>query len=140
MKTSILMVAMTAVVLAAPTFAKAWTPAEEARLSADYTHCVDAAAGATPATIECTRTESAGRDADLNRTYRATLKWLAAPAQAALRKRQRAWIHERDATCQKAWDEAGGGEVSELEHAACVFRETIARTMILERSRVDPAH
>lgn len=128
---------VTAIALGAPAIAAAqeWTPAQEKRLSRAYDDCVKAAAGAFPATMECIASEYEIQDGRLNQAYRMVMTRLPTARRASLRTAQRGWISQRNTKCQRAWDEAGGGQASDMERTSCLLRETIARTMWLERYR-----
>ncbi len=135
MKTASLM--FTAFLFALPmgALAQGWTPAQEKRLSRTYDQCGDASGGNMPAMFACADVELDKQDAKLNQAYRMVMTRLPAPRRSALRASQRKWIPARDATCQRAWDDAGGGQASELEQRSCLLHETIVRTMWLERYR-----
>lgn len=124
-------------VLFAPTIGAAqdWTPAEEGRLSEAYNSCADAGAGAMPATIRCSQAEYGKQDARLNQSYRMVMARLSLSQRKVLRTSQRAWIRDRDRTCQQRWDQAGGGQASDLEQSSCLLHQTVTRTMWLERYR-----
>ncbi|QNA86401.1 DUF1311 domain-containing protein [Sphingomonas sp. So64.6b] len=131
------MLAAATIALTVPTMlgAQEWIPAQERRLSAGYNDCVKAADGVMPDTIQCTQAEHGKQDARLNQAYRMVMTRLSAARRGVLRNSQRDWIRERDGTCQRRWDEAGGGQASDLEQSSCLLRQTIARTMWLERYR-----
>jgi uncharacterized protein YecT (DUF1311 family) len=127
----------TAILLALPTAVTAqdWTPTQERRLSSTYNQCTKAAAGKVPESIQCDIAEYDMQDATLNQAYRVLMTRLPEARRAALRTSQRHWIRVRDTTCQRAYNDAGGGQVSDLEQQSCLLRQTIARTMWLERYR-----
>ncbi len=135
MKMLILTAALAMLTVPAMLSAQGWTPAQERRLSAAYDACVKAADGVMPDLIQCTQEEHAQQDARLNQAYRMVMPHLSASRRTTLRTGQRAWIRERDRTCQRAWSDAGGGQASDLEQSSCLLRQTIARTMWLERYR-----
>lgn len=121
----------------APT-AQSWTPALEARLSPAYRRCMagtDASQGVHPAMMRCEASEFVRQDARLNAAYRAARTRLRGSERTELRDVQRRWIAKRDAGCQAEYDAGGGGQISELNQSGCRLRETIARTMELERLR-----
>ncbi len=126
-----------AILFAVPTASAAqdWTPAQERRLSRTYDQCVDTAAGILPETFQCTIAEQDMQDAKLNQAYRMVMTRLPGARRTALRASQRGWMRTRDATCQRAYDEAGGGQASDLEQQSCLLHQTVARTMWLERYR-----
>lgn len=110
----------------------------EKRYSAAFNTCLetgDAARGVTPAMAECIDAELDRQDARLNQAYKMVMGRLPQKRKTALRASQRKWIRTRDATCQRAYDAAGGGTASGLEKLGCLTSETIKRTMFLERYR-----
>lgn len=118
--------------------AQSWTPAIEARLTREFRACNaggDARAGVHPAMMDCSTAELTRQDERLNRTYRAAMARLSPDRAARLRTAQRTWIRDRDRRCQTAYDAAGGGQASQLEQIGCLTRDTIARTIWLERRR-----
>ena len=113
-------------------------PTADVPLSAQLDQCMDsgdAARGVHPAMMDCVFAEFRLQDARLNRTYAATMRRLRPAAQARLRTLQRAWIRTRDRECQDAWEESGGGQLSDLERASCRAQATANRTRWLERHR-----
>ena len=135
MKTAMLMVAMATLTVPAMASAQRWTPAQEHRLSAKYEACVKTAGGVMPDLIQCTQGEHEQQDARLNQAYRMTMSRLPASRRIVLRTSQRKWLRERDPLCQRVWDDAAGGQASDLEQSSCLLRQTIARTLWLERYR-----
>lgn len=111
------------------------TPAQEHRLSTTHNQCIDAAAGVVPEMSQCTMAEHDIQDAKLNKTYRMVMTRSPGARRTVQRASQRGWIGTRDATCQRAYDEAGGGQASDQERQSCLLHETITRTMWLERYR-----
>ncbi len=128
---------LTAILLALPSgvAAQHWTPAQEKRTSQTYEACMDGARGEIPPMFPCSDAEYEVQDAKLNEAYRMVMTRLPQTRRITLRTSQRKWMRTRDTTCQRAWEDAGGGQVSELERKSCMLRETIARTMWLERYR-----
>ncbi len=126
-----------AIVLATPAAAQ-WKPAVEARITPAYKDCMagdDAARGVTPAMTACTHAEVERQDARLNQAYVMVMKRLPATRRPALRTSQRQWIKRRDANCQKAAAAMEGGTGASLEFLGCMMRETIERTLWLEKYR-----
>lgn len=110
----------------------------EKRYSAAFNTCIgtgDAARGVTPAMAECMGAELDRQDARLNQAYKMVMGRSPQKRKTALRTSQRKWIKTRDATCQQAYDAAGGGTASGLEKLGCLTSETIKRTIFLERYR-----
>jgi uncharacterized protein YecT (DUF1311 family) len=127
----------TTILLALPSgvAAQYWNPAQEKRTSQTYNACMDATRGELPPMFACSDAEYEIQNAKLNQAYRMVMKRLPQARRTILRASQRSWIRTRDAACQRAWDDAGGGQVSELERKSCMLRQTIARTVWLERYR-----
>jgi uncharacterized protein YecT (DUF1311 family) len=88
-----------------------------------------------PDTVQCVVTEHGIQDARLNQAYRMVVTRLPAARRTALRISQRSWIRTRDQACQRAYDQAGRGQASNLEKQSCLLHRTIERTMWLERYR-----
>lgn len=110
----------------------------EKRYSAAFDTCMaggQAADGVTYAMVECSGAELDRQDARLNQAYKMVMDRLPRRRKTALRTSQRRWIAMRDADCQKAYDDAGGGSASGLERLGCLTSETIRRTIFLERYR-----
>lgn len=125
--------------LALPTAAQAqWPKAVEARLTKQYHHCMTsgaAAQGQTLAMKVCQSEEIERQDARLNQAYVMVMKRLSPRRKAVLRQSERAWIAQRDKGCMAAAKTYEGGTASGLEYQGCYLRETIARTLWLERYR-----
>lgn len=120
--------------LAAPAAAQ-WPADVEARVTPEYKTCQasgDAAKGITYAMMNCLGTEIDVQDDRLNAAYRTTMQ--RTKRKTALRAAQRGWIKERDTKCRAA-AERGGGSAAGLEGNGCILRETIARTIWLEKYR-----
>lgn len=113
--------------VAAPAFAQS-DDEIDARLSARYDRCLDVAE-TTVEMVKCNTDELVGRDADLNRAYRALMAQSNTAAAAGFRRSQRAWLSTRDSDCAA---EAGQGTIARVNMAACVLRKTVARTLWLE--------
>jgi uncharacterized protein YecT (DUF1311 family) len=105
------------------------------RVSQDYTRCMDAAAGVTPAMIECSGRETARWDQRLNAAYRgiAASHDLSERTKAEIRDAQRAWIAYRDKACIAAGDVvAEGGSLSRIVANDCFMRMTAQRAVEME--------
>jgi uncharacterized protein YecT (DUF1311 family) len=110
----------------------------EKRYSTAFDTCMaggEAANGVTFAMVECGNAELERQDARLNQAYKMVMDRLPRKRKTTLRTSQRAWIRERNAECQRAYDAAGGGTASGLEKLGCLTSETIKRTIFLERYR-----
>jgi uncharacterized protein YecT (DUF1311 family) len=103
----------------------------EASYSATFRHCMasgDAANGVTSAMMNCLGAENELQDKQLNRTYKLVMDRSDPAQKDALRKSERAWIAQREATCRNQSDEPGGGTASALTYSNCFLDETIRRT------------
>lgn len=123
--------------LALPATAQAqWPKAVEARLTRQYDDCMAsgaAAQGQTLAMNVCQSEEIERQDARLNQAYVMVMKRLSPKRKATLRQSERAWIARRDKGCMAAARTYEGGTAAGLEYQGCYLRETIARTLWLER-------
>ncbi len=110
----------------------------EARRTATFKKCMrtgTAGRGVTSGMMDCLGDETRVQDTRLNKTYRRVLARQSRSGKVRLQELQRAWIPERDATCKRASDEAGGGTLSMTLFSDCIVTETIRRTAWLERYR-----
>jgi uncharacterized protein YecT (DUF1311 family) len=112
---------------AAPAFAQS-DDEIDARLSARYDRCLSIAE-TTVEMVKCNSDELVGRDAELNRAYRALMAQSNTTAAAGFRRSQRAWLSTRDSDCAA---EAGQGTIAQINMAECVLRKTVERTLWLE--------
>lgn len=115
-----------------------WPRAVDARLTPQYRTCMGsgaAAQGQTLAMKRCQVAEIERQDGRLNQAYMMVMKRLSPKRKAALRQSERAWIGKRDRICQAAAARYRGGSAAGIEAQACYLRETIARTLWLERYR-----
>jgi len=106
----------------------------EARYTPAYKSCLnsgDAAAGVTPAMVDCIAEELKVQDERLNLQYATAMHSLPPNEALKLRDEQRQWIKDRDAKCQAA--AASGGTIDRLNGPSCLLDETILRTIALER-------
>lgn len=111
--------------------AKAIDPERE--YSATYSRCLetgDAAKGVTPAMAACIHDELARQDARLNRAYKTAMARLSPQGKVSLRNTQRAWIRNRDTSCQ---ENLTGGTIDRLEVPGCHLSMTAVRAVELER-------
>ena len=111
-------------VVAAPTPQAAKAPANA------YEKCINDAAGVIPDMIDCSAAEAKRQDARLNAAYKVAMG--KAPNKDDLRNRQRAWIKERDKTCEIDND---GGQAAVLNSYECVTAKTSQRAGELEAMR-----
>lgn len=115
-----------------------WPKSVETRLSRSYQMCMnggDAGRGQTLAMAECQRAEIDRQDARLNQAYTMVMRRLPATRKAALRQSERNWIRQRDRQCDAAQRKFAGGTMAILEYRGCILRQTIERTLWLERYR-----
>ncbi|WP_203311065.1 lysozyme inhibitor LprI family protein [Sphingomonas beigongshangi] len=94
----------------------------------------DAARGVTDAMAACYDADYRRADAELNATYRTTMRRLTPSRQAVLRAAQRQWIARRDAACPLDLS-PGAGTIVRLDHPACLSKQTVTRIAWLRRYR-----
>lgn len=106
--------------------------------------CMDATPGgsSTAGMVGCLDAELTWWDGALNRTYRRVMaeakaqdldRFSGAPSMAtALRAMQRAWIPYRDAKCDFARSQWGGGTGAGPAGVACLLHETAEQTIYLK--------
>lgn len=96
-------------------------------------HCTDAQDQATMTV--CANRAYKQSDAELNKTYKAIAARLKddKPLAQKLIAAQRAWVTFRDAECGFATGNAEGGSIYPMVLAACLDRQTKARTEDLKR-------
>ncbi|CAI0906345.1 lysozyme inhibitor LprI family protein [Serratia quinivorans] len=97
--------------------------------SAAYTQCMDKQGGNTPGAAACIEAEFKLWDARLNKAYKQSLKFNAAPK--AWRQAQRDWLKFKDSQCS-ALVAAPHGSGDMLDSASCQLIMTIERTQQLE--------
>jgi uncharacterized protein YecT (DUF1311 family) len=96
------------------------------------TPCINAGTpGADAAMADCYQIEGAIWDQLLNENYKTLLGTLDDRQTAQARAMQRAWIGDRDTTCQ-FYNDKIQGSMSIMMRAACVTRETAWRAMLLQ--------
>lgn len=88
-----------------------------------------AAKGVSAAMGECINVELAAQDARLNAAYRSAMAKRGPPEQVILRDAQRAWIKERDASCEEV---RMGGTIDLVEVPSCRLEETVRRRIQLQ--------
>ncbi|WP_419246256.1 lysozyme inhibitor LprI family protein [Serratia sp. NFX21] len=94
-----------------------------------YTQCMDKDGGNTPGAAACIEAEFKLWDARLNKAYKESLKFKAAPK--AWREAQRNWLKFKDSQCM-ALVAAPHGSGDALDSASCQLNMTIDRTLQLE--------
>ena len=137
MRNSILVLALASATMGLPAAAQA-DPQVDARYTAAFKTCIktgEAARGVTSAMMSCLGEENDRQDVRLNGAYKAAMKRLGGAQKTKLRAGQRAWIGQRDSTCTKTAEEAGGGSMSGIVYSNCFLDETIKRTIWLERHK-----
>lgn len=97
--------------------------------SATYLQCMDRPDNNTPSTAACIEAEFNLWDARLNKAYKESLKFNAAPK--AWRQAQRDWLKFKDSQCS-ALVAAPHGSGDMLDSASCQLIMTIERTQQLE--------
>jgi uncharacterized protein YecT (DUF1311 family) len=102
----------------------------EAQYSAEYSKCMDKAAGVTADTITCIGTEVAQQDKKLNANYKALKASLNPTRQKQLQEVQKIWLNFRDSNCQFYADPEGGSLQRVLANE-CVLKLTTQRAQEL---------
>ncbi|WP_283603948.1 lysozyme inhibitor LprI family protein [Serratia proteamaculans] len=97
--------------------------------SAVYTQCMDQQGGNTPGAAACIEAELKLWDTRLNKSYKESLKFKAAPE--AWRQAQRDWLKFKDSQCM-ALVAAPHGSGDMLDSAMCELNMTLERTLQLE--------
>ena len=94
--------------------------------------CIEKEGGSNLGTADCYRIERSAWDKLLNENYKELLEALDDKQQEQkLRAMQRAWVINRDATCDFYWYRIRGS-MSVPMTAACQLRETGRRAMLLK--------
>lgn len=106
------------------------TPQQTATASSAYEKCIDAAEGAMPDMIECSKKEAALQDARLNAAYQAAMAVIS--DKDGLRASQLQWIKARDQECSL---DKEGGQAAVLAFYDCVATKTSRRAAELESIR-----
>lgn len=101
----------------------------EYHYSAAYLQCMDKPDNNTPSMAACIETEFNLWDARLNKAYKESLKFKAAPK--AWRQAQRDWLKFKDSQCM-ALVAAPHGSGDMLDSAMCELNMTLERTLQLE--------
>jgi uncharacterized protein YecT (DUF1311 family) len=107
----------------------------EARYTPAFARCMDRSGGVTIAMRDCSATELAIQDAQLNTTYRKLMRRLDPVQRERLRAGERQWIVSRESECSERANLDGGGTIALLIRDSCWLGETISRTIWLERYR-----
>lgn len=103
------------------------------KLSPRFARCVQAAAGATPATADCQSEEWERQDKRLNAAYRQLLSQLPAGKATELRAVQRAWLAYVGPKCAFMFDsDTYSGQQDRLNVQYCEVLERARRAAELE--------
>lgn len=103
------------------------------KLSPRFARCVQAAAGATPATADCQSEEWERQDKRLNAAYRQLLSQLPPGKAAELRAVQRAWLAYVGPKCAFLFDsDTYSGQQDRLNAQYCEVLERARRAAELE--------
>lgn len=92
-----------------------------------YHRCMDAAAGATSAMLECIDKETRVQNVRLDRAYRVAQLNLDTKLQKPLHDIQQLWLKYRDANCG-LYGRLTGGSIDRINGASCVLEMTKERT------------
>lgn len=85
----------------------------------------------TQGIVECTDVQTRAWDKKLNTAYQALVQSQSDEQRDRLRSAQRLWIQYRDANC--GFYAGGGGSISRIEAADCMFKMTRGRAQELAR-------
>ena len=108
---------------------------DKVEYSPAYNQCMatgDAARGTTMGILDCIAPENDRQDLRLNRAYKLSMQQSSSSAQATLRKSERFWLREREATCTADGSPFEGGTLQRVAYAQCLVNETIKRATWLE--------
>jgi uncharacterized protein YecT (DUF1311 family) len=109
--------------------------AQEPTYSPEVQQCLNTSTNwSTPGMVACWNAERARLEAELDRTYRATLAAARPESQGSLRASQETWGRYRDVNCA-AWAEISGGTIDQVNEAACLVRLTAQRVIELADMR-----
>jgi uncharacterized protein YecT (DUF1311 family) len=104
--------------------------------SAEYSKCIDKAAGVTVDMLDCIGAEEALWDHRLNQVYQTLMRSgrFSDHSKGELRDAQRAWIDYRDKVCQANGDlSADGGSLATVIATSCSLSVTAQRAVELEQ-------
>lgn len=100
-------------------------------LTPEYSKCMDRAAGADPAMLECIGAETARQDKKLNEVYKKLMNELTPERQKQLREAQRLWVKYTEANCDFYYDPYGG-TAARLSASECSMHARAYRAKELE--------
>ena len=95
--------------------------------------CMDKSQGVTIDMLNCIDIELTREDNRLNTAYQRKLSTLNNREQDSLRRKQRAWIKERDRFCQASANKEKGGTLERVIYNGCLEEKTETRANELER-------
>ena len=124
-----------------PTLSLAWAlaavtlplaaQAQEAKLTRQFSVCMDKAEGVTQNMVECIDAETKRQDARLNKAYKALVADLNPERKKQLLEAQRAWLKFRDTNCAFYYDPEGG-TIARVQAVDCLMTMTANRATELE--------
>lgn len=104
-----------------------------ATLTKAFNQCMDQHGNTTVKMHDCIRAEYHRQDQRLNTDYRKLVAQLPLADTERLRQSERAWLKQRQATCEHAGDAEAGGTLQGVEVQLCFVNETADRSVALER-------
>ena len=127
MKTTTLSLAWALAAVTLPLAAQA----QEAKLTRQFSVCMDKAEGVTQNMVECIDAEIKLQDARLNKAYKALVADLNPERKKQLLEAQRAWLKFRDTNCAFYYDPEGG-TIARVQAVDCMMTMTASRAKELE--------
>lgn len=127
MKTTTLSLAWALAAVTLPLAAQA----QEARLTQQFSVCMDKSGGVTQSMVECIDAEIKRQDARLNKAYKALVADLNPERKKQLLEAQRAWLKFRDTNCNFYYDPEGG-TIARVQAVDCMMTMTANRATELE--------
>jgi uncharacterized protein YecT (DUF1311 family) len=127
MKTTTLSLAWALAAVTLPLAAQA----QEAKLTRQFSVCMDKAEGVTQNMVECIDAETKRQDARLNKAYKALVADLNPERKKQLLEAQRAWLKFRDTNCAFYYDPEGG-TIARVQAVDCLMTMTANRATELE--------
>ena len=105
--------------------------AQEAKLTKQFSVCMDKSEGVTQHMVECIDAEIKRQDARLNKAYKALVADLNPERKKQLLEAQRAWLKFRDTNCAFYFD-SEGGTIARVQAVDCMMTMTANRATELE--------
>ncbi|MBD9362850.1 lysozyme inhibitor LprI family protein [Methylomonas fluvii] len=112
--------------------------AGEAKLSSQYSACMDKSEGVTVSMLDCIADETKLQDDRLNKAYKSALKSIDPARVKALQDAQRAWVKFRDSNCG-FYANPDGGTAATISANDCVMSSTAERAQEIESLMPDSA-